>query len=109
MQEGLLEISNSVGELDRAFAACSPKLIVARVDSSSEEDEEMDLNLRRGPKDLFTGRNKGSSSKEASKSQVLANLPLPPPLPTTSVGLLPNPDLKKKRKVPEVEEGELLS
>ena len=109
MQEEPVEISDSEGELDKAFAACSPKLIVTRVDPNSEDDEEMDLNLRRGLKDLLTGRNKGSSSKEVSKSQVPANLPLPPLFPTASVDLLLNPNLKKKRKVPEVEdEGEVL-
>ena len=86
VQKGLLEILDSKGELDRAFVACSPKLIVARVDSNSEEDEEMDLNLKRGAKDLLTGRNKGSSTKEASKSQVLTNLPLPP-LPNNLIWL----------------------
>ena len=86
VQEGLLEILDSKGELDRAFAVCSPKLIVSRVDSNSEEDEEMDLNLKRGLKDLLTRRNKGSSTKEASKSQVLTNLPLPP-LPNNLIWL----------------------
>ena len=38
---------------------------------------------------------------------VTLNLPLPP-LPVTAVGLLPSPDLKKKRKVQEVEEGEVI-
>ena len=108
MQEEPVEISDFEGELDKAFAARSPKLIVTRVNPNSEDDEEMDLNLRRGLKDLLTGRNKASSSKEVSKSQVPANLPLPPPFLTTSVDLLLNPDLKKKRKVPEVEEGEVL-
>ena len=60
----------------------------------------MDLNQRRGLKDLLVGRNKGSSSKEVSISQVLANLPPSLPFLTTLVGLLPKPDLMKKRKVP---------
>ena len=68
MQEEPVEISDSEGELDKAFAACSPKLIVTRVDPNSEDDEEMDLNLKRGLKDLLTGRYKGSSSKEVPKS-----------------------------------------
>ena len=55
----------------------------------------MALNPRRGLKDLVAGRNKGSSSKEASKTQLPPNPPilsLPSPL-----GLLPNPNLQKKR------------
>ena len=83
--------------------------MVARIVNNSEkEKEEMALNLRKGLRDLMTGRNKGSSSKEVLKSQVLANLPPPPPLPPpiTTLSLLPIPNLKKKRKEQEVEEGE---
>ena len=66
----------------------------------------MDLKQRPGLKGLMANRNKGSTSKGVSKTQVPANLPPPPPI--TTVGLLPNPDLKKKRKVPEAEEGEVI-
>ena len=66
----------------------------------------MDLKQRPGLKGLMANRNKGSTSKGVSKTQVPTNLP-PPPSATT-VGLLPNPDLKKKRKVPEAEEGEVI-
>ena len=45
------------------------------------------------------GTNKGSFSKEASKFQPPSSLP--PPV----TGLLPIPNLKKKRKEQEVEEG----
>ena len=68
----------------------------------------MDLNPRRNLKSLVAGRIKGSSSKEVPKSQILANLLPPPPLLVTTVGLLPCPGLKKKRKVQEVEEGEVI-
>ena len=107
VQEKLIEISDSKGKLDRASATHSLKLIVARTDPSFEEDERMDLNLRRGLKDLLAERSKRSSSKEAPKSQVPANLPPPPPLPTTTLNLLRCPDLKKKRKMQEVKEGEM--
>ena len=70
-----------------------------------EEEEEMSLNLRKGLKDLIAGRNKGSSSKEAPKSQPPSSLP-PPSVPVT--GLLPIPNLKKKRKEQEMEEGEVV-
>ena len=49
-----------------------------------------------------------TSSKEVPKSQVPANLPPPPPLLVTTIRLLPYLDLKKKRKVQEVEEGEVV-
>ena len=81
--------------------------MVARIDNSSEEEEEeMALNLRKGLKDLLAGRNKGSSSKEAPMSQPLPTFPFPP-LPNI-VGLLPIPNLKKKRKEQEVENGEVV-
>ena len=54
-------------------------------------------------KDLLIGRNKGSSSKEALKSQPLPTLPPPP-----TTDLLPMPNLKKKMKEQEVEEGEVV-
>jgi len=65
----------------------------------------MTLNPRKGLKDLLTGRNKRSSSKETLKSQLLSSLPPSSP-PTT--GLLPIPNLKKKRKEQEVEQGEVV-
>ena len=81
--------------------------MVARIDNSSEEEEEkMAPNPRKGLKDLLAGRNKGSSSKETPMSQPLPTLPSPP-LPNT-VSLLPMPNLKKKRKEQEVENGEVV-
>ena len=58
----------------------------------------MDINIRRGLKGLFFARNKWGSSKDVPKSQVPTNLPPPPPLPVTSIGLFPYPDLKKKKR-----------
>ena len=65
------------------------------------------MKQRTNLKGLLANRNKGLASKEVPKTQVPPNLPSPP-LPMTVVGLLPNPDLKKKRKVQEVEEGEVI-
>ena len=81
--------------------------MVAKIDNNfEEEEEEMAFNPRKGMKDLLSGRNKGSSSKEALKSQPLSTLP--PLLPPTT-SLLPIPNLKKKRKEQEVKEGEVVS
>ena len=52
-------------------------------------------------------RNKGSSLKEAPKSQVPPTLPSPPPPPPTDLGLNAMKDLKKKRPVQDLEEGEV--
>ena len=72
-----------------------------------EEEEDMALNQWRGLRDLLAERNKGSSSKEATKSQVPPTLPPPPPLPSTGHGLNAMKDLKKKRPVQDLEEGEV--
>ena len=75
-----------------------PRLVVARIDSS-EEEEDMTLNQMRSLRDLLDDRNKGLSSKEATKSQVPPTLPPPPSLPLTDLGLNVMKDLKKKRPV----------
>ena len=63
-----MELSDSKVELDKSSVANSARLVIAQVDSSSEEEEEIALNSRRGLKDLVARRNKGSSSKEAPKA-----------------------------------------
>ena len=47
------------------------------------------------------------TSKEATKSQVPPTLPPPPPSLPTDLGLKVIPDLKKKKPVQELEEGEI--
>ena len=49
----------------------------------------------------------GSTLKEIPKSQVPLTFPPPPPLPPTNLGLHTIPNLKKKRPVQELEEGEV--
>ena len=66
--ERLVELLDSEAEFDKLSAAHSPRLVVARFDTSSGEEEEMASNQRRCLKDLVAGRNKGSSSKEAPKT-----------------------------------------
>ena len=105
--EKLVELSNSRTEFDKLSAVHHQRLIVARPDTSYEE-ENMDLKKRSGLKGLMASRGKGSSSKDILDTQVPANLRHLTPPPVTTVGLLPNPDLKKKRKVSEAEEGEII-
>ena len=69
----------------------------------------MALNQRRSLRDLMAYRNKGVTSQEVPKSRVPPTLPpppLPPPLPTDP-SLHMMRDLKKKRPIQEIEEGEL--
>ena len=89
------------------MAAHSPELIVARIDISQEVEEEgMDLKPRSGLRGLMSNRNKGQSSKDAPKEQVPANLPPPPPLYTDPV-LQPIRNLRRKRPIEELEEGDV--
>ena len=99
-----MELSDSKANLDRFSTAQSPQLIITRVDTSSKEEEEMALNLRRGLRDLVAGR-KGGPSKDVPKTQLPPN-PTLPPLPSP-LGLLLDPNLqKRKRKGKEIEEGD---
>ena len=95
---------------DRISVAHFPELTVANIDANSEEEEEeedMDLKQRTGLRGLMANRNKGSTLKEIPKAQVPASLsPSPPQLPT-NLGLKVNLDLRKKRQVEDLEEGEV--
>ena len=96
--ENLVEVSDSETDFDRFSAAHSLRLIIARVDTSLKDKEEvMDLKQKTSLKGLLANKNKGSSSKEVPKTQVPPSLP-PPPLPMTTVRLLSNPNLKRKEK-----------
>ena len=105
----IVHISNTEEETDRHSGVHASILVIARPDSTSEE-EENEMALNRGKKslrDLMAARNKGLTSQEAPKSQVPPTLSPPSPLPPTDLGLHVIPNLKKKRLVQEFEEGEV--
>ena len=85
--------------------------MIARPDSSSEEEEDS-MVLNKGNKslrNLMASRGKGSTLKEATQSLVPSNLPPPPPplqIPA-DLKLKPILDLKKKKPVEVLEEGEV--
>ena len=98
-------ILDSEDELDRSSVVCSPRLVVACVDSSLEEEDEMPLdNRKKGLRELLKAR--GSVPKDASGPQP----PLPfPPFPPSLVNPFAPTNLKKRKKENEVaEEGELV-
>lgn len=101
-----LQILDFENESDRHFAALQLELVVARVDTSSEERSGMDLKKRPSLKGLIANKNKEEALKDAPKAQIAANLP-PPPFPI-DLGLHTVLDLKKKRPVQELEEGEVV-
>ena len=101
-----VEISDTKGELDRTAGVRTPCLILAQIDNSFEkEEEETSLNPRKCLKDLLARKTKGSSSKEAPKSQLPSSLP---PHPPSITDLLAIPNLKKKIKEQKVKEGEVI-
>ena len=54
------------------------------------------------------GRNKAPSPQDKNKFKPLVNpLPPPPPQLPADLGLKPNPDLKSKRHIEALEEGEM--
>ncbi|KAL0008348.1 hypothetical protein SO802_009850 [Lithocarpus litseifolius] len=84
----------------------APAAVVTCLDSTSEE--EMASNqMGKGLKELLAGRAKEGTLKETPKSKVPHSLPPPPPPPPVDLGLKANPDLKKKRPIVNLEEGEI--
>ena len=69
------------------------------------------MTLNKGNKslrELMASRGKGSTLKEATKSQIPSNLLPPPPQIPTDLGLKLILDLKKKRPIKVLEEGEVV-
>lgn len=63
-----VELSDFNADLDRFSTVHPSRLIVARIDTSQEiEEEGMDLKQRFGSKGLMANRNKEQSSKDAPK------------------------------------------
>ena len=62
-------------------------------------------------KELMKNRNKAPSSQDKNKSKPLVNPPPPPPSPPpqlpVDLGLKPNPNLRRKRHIKALEEGEM--
>ena len=103
--EKLVDISDSKTESVNLSSVHPKQLVITRIDSESEEEEEkMDQKKRPDLKGLLASRNKGGSSKEVPKTQPLAIPPSPPP---TDLGLQVMPNLKKRRPNHELEEDEL--
>ena len=67
----------------------------------------MDLKPRSSLKGLMANRNKGQSSQDAPNVQVSVSLPPPPLPPPTDPRLQANLNLRRKRPVDDLEEGEV--
>ena len=104
-----MEISDSKTESDRLSTAHQLGQTVAFIEMSREEAEAMDLKKRLSLRGLMASRGKGVTPPETLKVQTPVNLPSPPSsLPPVDQGPRSNIDLKKKRPIQELEEGEML-
>ena len=100
----LINISNVEGESDKNSSIHTPILVIARPDDSNEEKDSMALNKgNKSLRELMAARGKELTSKAALKCQ------FPPPFSQipTDLSLKPNLDLKKKRPIETLEEGEV--
>ena len=75
-----VELSDFEADFDRSFTAHLPRLVVAWIDTSSEEEEEMALNPRKGFNDLAAGR-KGHHPRMPQRPNFLPIFPFPLSLP----------------------------
>ena len=80
--------------------------IVTYVGDSSDEEEEMAPKIGPSLRDLMKNKNKAPSLKDKNKSKPPVNPP-PPPQLLADLGLKPNPDLRRKRYIEALEEGEM--
>ena len=104
-RELVVQVSDSEDEPDRFSSVRTLSLVIAHINDSLEDEEKMALNRKKGLKELFVERNKGTL-----RPQPLHTLLPPPSPPTVDLLPIPIPNLKKKRKEKEiVEEGEVVS
>ena len=100
----LIELSDLEGEQDRNSVVGA--LVIINCSDSDEEVDNMASDKGKILRELMFSRGKGQSSKAASQSQTPVLPPVAPQLPS-DLGLKVNPDLKKKRLVETLEEGEV--
>ena len=82
--------------------------MVTYVGDSSDEEEEMAPKTGPSLRELMKGRNKAPSPQDKNKSKLLVNPPPPsPPQLPADLGLMSNPDLRRKRHTEVTEEGEM--
>ena len=125
--EGTTSSSSLEQEIDRFKFEEEETILISKVEEGADEhscvqtsaqvitfiadtsDEEEAMAPKTGPslRELMKSRNKAPSPKDKNKSKPPANPPPPPPQVSADLGLKSNPDLRKKRPMDTVEEGEL--
>ena len=107
-EEEAIVISEAEEEVDEYSCVQTPAQIVTYIDDFSDEEEEMAPKTGPSLRELMKSRNKAPSSQDKNKSKPPVNPPppLPPQLPA-NLGLKPNPNLRRKRHIEALEEGEM--
>ena len=85
----------------------TPAQVVTFIADTSDEEEAMAPKTCPSLRELMKSRNKAPSPKDKNKSKPPANSPPPLPLIPANLGLKHNPDLRKKKPMDTVKEGEL--
>ena len=85
----------------------TPTQVITFIADTSDEEEAMAPKTGPSLRELMKSRNKASSPKDKNKSKLPANPPPPPSQIPVDLGLKPNSDLRKKRPMDTVKEGEL--
>ena len=106
-EEEAIVISEAEEEADEYSCVQTPAPIITYVEDSSDNEEEMAPKAGPSLKELMKGRNKTPSPQETSKSKPPVNPPSPPPQLPIDLGLKPNPELRRKRYLEALEEGEV--
>ena len=106
-EEETILISEVEEGADEHSCVQTPAQVVTFIADTSDEEEAMAPKTGPSLKELMKNRNKAPSPKDKNKSKPPANPPPPPPQIPADLGLKPNPDLRKKRPIDTVEEGEL--
>ena len=106
-EEETILISEAEEGADEHSCVQTPAQVVTYIADTSDEEETMAPKTGPSLKELVKNRNKAPSPQDKNKSKPPANPPPPPPQIPADLGLKPNPDLRRKRPVDAVEEGEL--
>ena len=106
-EEKTILISEAEKGADKHSCVQTPAQVVTYIADTSDEEEAMAPKTGPSLKELMKNRNKAPSPQDKNKSKPPANPPPPPPQIPADLGLKPNSDLRRKRPVDTVEEGEL--
>ena len=106
-EEETVLVSEAEEGADEHSCVQTPAQVVTYIADTSDEEETMAPKTGPSLKELMKNRNKAPSPQDKNKSQLPANPPPSPPQIPADLGLKPNPDLRRKRPLDTVEEGEL--